>query len=152
MIITSEVWFAVTGLKSSGLRINRGNLGVVKDFNKIQFYKRFVDQEWSNALQNPNPKCLMKGWCCCCVWEGSGYNRMWSTPLLNLKLMWFKTFLKSSVFPTKWKTTCCFVDSTGCFTLRSFEKVENYFSLVDLTVKSNNRLFRGFNWLFLWKS
>jgi len=35
MVITSDVWFVVTGLKSSELRINRGNLGVVEDFNKI---------------------------------------------------------------------------------------------------------------------
>jgi len=33
--------------------------------------------------------------------------------------------------------------------LGDFEKVENCFSLVDLTVKPNNRLFRGFNRLFL---
>jgi len=39
MIISSEVWSTVTGLESFGLRINRGNLGVVEDFNKIQFYK-----------------------------------------------------------------------------------------------------------------
>ena len=39
MVITSEVWSAVIGLKSSRLRINRGNLGVVEDFNKILFYK-----------------------------------------------------------------------------------------------------------------
>ena len=38
MVITSELWSVVTGLKSDGLRINRGNLGVVEDFNKIQFY------------------------------------------------------------------------------------------------------------------
>jgi len=31
MIITNEVWSVVTGLKSSGLRINRGNLGIVED-------------------------------------------------------------------------------------------------------------------------
>jgi len=30
-----------------------------------------------------------------------------------------------------------------------FEKVENCLSLVDLTAKPNNRLFRGFNRLFL---
>jgi len=48
MIITSEVWSVVTGLKSSGLRINRGNLGVVEDFNKIQFY--------SGCLKNPHSK------------------------------------------------------------------------------------------------
>jgi len=29
------------------------------------------------------------------------------------------------------------------------KKVENYFSLVDLTGKPNNQLFRGFNRLFL---
>ena len=48
MIITSEVWSAVTGLKSSGLRINTGNLGVVEDFNKIQFFK--------GCLKNPHSK------------------------------------------------------------------------------------------------
>jgi len=48
MVITSEVWSAVTGLKSSGLRINRGNLGVGEDFNKIQFYK--------GCLKNPHSK------------------------------------------------------------------------------------------------
>jgi len=42
MIIKSEVWSAMTGLKSSGLRINRGNFGVVEDFNKIQFYKGYL--------------------------------------------------------------------------------------------------------------
>jgi len=30
-----------------------------------------------------------------------------------------------------------------------FEKVENSFSLVELTAKTNNQLFRGFNRLFL---
>ena len=39
MEITYEVWAAVAGLKYSGLRINKGNLGVVEDFNKIQYYK-----------------------------------------------------------------------------------------------------------------
>ena len=48
MIITSDVWAAVTGLKSSGLRINRGNLGVVEEFNKIQFYK--------GCLKNPHSR------------------------------------------------------------------------------------------------
>ena len=48
MVITNEVWSAVTGLKSSGLRINRGNLGIVEDFNKIQFYK--------SCLKNPHYK------------------------------------------------------------------------------------------------
>jgi len=40
MEITHEVWNDVAGLKFSGLRINKGNLGVVEDFNKIQYYKR----------------------------------------------------------------------------------------------------------------
>jgi len=48
MIITSEVWSVVTGLKSFGLRINRGNLEVMEDFNKIQFYK--------GCLKNPHSK------------------------------------------------------------------------------------------------
>jgi len=48
MVITNEVWSAVTGMKSSGLRINRGNLGIVEDFNKIQFYK--------SCLKNPHSK------------------------------------------------------------------------------------------------
>ena len=48
MVIISDVWSAVTGLKSSRLRINRGNLGVVEEFNKIQLYK--------GCLKNPTPK------------------------------------------------------------------------------------------------
>jgi len=48
MIITSEVWSVVTELRSYGLRINRGNLGVVEDFNKIQFHK--------SCLKNPHSK------------------------------------------------------------------------------------------------
>jgi len=48
MVITSDVWFVVTTLKSFGLRINRGNLGVVEEFNKIQFNK--------GCLKNPHSK------------------------------------------------------------------------------------------------
>jgi len=32
-------------IKFSGLRINKGNLGVVEDFNKIQFYKSFLKNQ-----------------------------------------------------------------------------------------------------------
>ena len=39
MEISHDVWTVVAGLKFSGLRINKGNLGEVEDFNKIQFYK-----------------------------------------------------------------------------------------------------------------
>ena len=46
MEITHEVWAAVTGLKYAGLRINKGNIGVVEDFNKIQYYK--------SCLKNPH--------------------------------------------------------------------------------------------------
>ena len=35
MEITHDVWAAVTRLKNAGLRINKGNLGVVEDFNKV---------------------------------------------------------------------------------------------------------------------
>jgi len=46
MEITHEVWAAVTGLKYAGLRINKGNIGVVENFNKIQYYK--------SCLKNPH--------------------------------------------------------------------------------------------------
>ena len=39
MEITHDVWTVVAGLKYVGLRINKGNLGVVEDFNKVQYYK-----------------------------------------------------------------------------------------------------------------
>jgi len=39
MKITHDVWTAVASLKYVGLRINKGNLGVVEDFNKVQYYK-----------------------------------------------------------------------------------------------------------------
>jgi len=39
MEITHDVWTVVVGLKYAGLRINKGNLGVVEDFNKVQYYK-----------------------------------------------------------------------------------------------------------------
>jgi len=46
MEITYEVWAAVTGLKYARLRINKGNIGVVEDFKKIQYYK--------SCLKNPH--------------------------------------------------------------------------------------------------
>jgi len=45
IVIGNDVWAAITGLKFSGVRINKGNLGVIKEFNKMQFYK--------NCLKNP---------------------------------------------------------------------------------------------------
>ena len=39
MEITYDVWTAVAGLKYAGLIINKVNLGVVEDFNKLQYYK-----------------------------------------------------------------------------------------------------------------
>jgi len=42
MEITHEVWVAVAGLKYAGLKINKGNIGVVEDFNKIQYYKSYL--------------------------------------------------------------------------------------------------------------
>jgi len=35
MEITLEVWYVVVGLKYVGLRINKGNIGVVEEFNKM---------------------------------------------------------------------------------------------------------------------
>ena len=49
MEITHEVWAAEAGLKFSGLRINKGNLGVVEDFNKIQFYKSCLKNKQSQV-------------------------------------------------------------------------------------------------------
>jgi len=46
MEIIHEVWAAVTGLTYAGLRINKGNIGVVENFNKIQYYK--------SCLMNPH--------------------------------------------------------------------------------------------------
>jgi len=40
--ITNEVWTVVTGLKFSGLRINKGNIGAIDEFNKMQFYKSYL--------------------------------------------------------------------------------------------------------------
>jgi len=48
IVITNDVWTTITGLKYSGLRINKGNLGVIEEFNKMQFYK--------NCLKNPLSK------------------------------------------------------------------------------------------------
>jgi len=39
IVITNDVWTAITGMKFSGLRINKGNLGVIEEFNKVKFYK-----------------------------------------------------------------------------------------------------------------
>jgi len=48
MEITHEVWTVITGLKYARLGINKGNIGVVEEFNKIQFYK--------NCLKNLQAK------------------------------------------------------------------------------------------------
>jgi len=48
IVITNDVWAAITGLKFSGVRINKGNLGMIEEFNKMQFYK--------NCLKNPLSK------------------------------------------------------------------------------------------------
>jgi len=39
MEINHEVRAVVAGLKYAELRINKGNIGVVENFNKIQYYK-----------------------------------------------------------------------------------------------------------------
>ena len=49
MEITHDVWTAVAGLKYSGLRINKGNLGVVEDFNKVQYYKSCLKNQNSQV-------------------------------------------------------------------------------------------------------
>jgi len=47
--ITHEVWTAITGLRYTGLRINKSNLGVVEEFNKMQFYKSFLKNPLSKV-------------------------------------------------------------------------------------------------------
>jgi len=39
VVITNHVWVVVAELKFSGLIMNRGNLGIVEEFNKMQFTK-----------------------------------------------------------------------------------------------------------------
>jgi len=48
MKITHEVWFVIAGLKYARLRINKGNIGVVEEFNIMQFYR--------SCLKNPQSK------------------------------------------------------------------------------------------------
>jgi len=50
IVITNDVWAAIIGLKYYGLRINKGNLAVIEEFNKIQFNK--------NCLKNPFSKVI----------------------------------------------------------------------------------------------
>ena len=45
MEITHDVWAVVIGLKYVGLRINKGNIGVMENFNKVQYYR--------SCLKNP---------------------------------------------------------------------------------------------------
>jgi len=47
--ITHDVWTVITGLKYIGLRINKGNIGVVEEFNKMQFYKSFLKNPLSKV-------------------------------------------------------------------------------------------------------
>jgi len=54
MEITPVVWTVITGLKYTRLKINKGNIGVVEDFNKIQYYV--------SCLKNPHLK--VKGFFC----------------------------------------------------------------------------------------
>jgi len=49
MEITQEVWTAITGLKDVGLMINKGNIGVVDEFNKMQFYKSCLKDPYSRV-------------------------------------------------------------------------------------------------------
>ena len=44
MEITHEVWTVVAGLKFSGLIINKGNLGVVEDFNKNPILQELLEE------------------------------------------------------------------------------------------------------------
>jgi len=48
MEIIPEVWYVVAGLKHVRLRINKGNIWVVEEFNKMQYYR--------SCLKNPQSK------------------------------------------------------------------------------------------------
>ena len=50
MEITQEVWTAITGLKHAGLRINKENIGVVDELNKMQLCK--------SCLKNPQSRVI----------------------------------------------------------------------------------------------
>ena len=49
IVITNDVWAAITGLKFSGVRINKGYLGVIEEFNKMQFYKNCLKNSLSKV-------------------------------------------------------------------------------------------------------
>jgi len=49
IVITNDVWAAITGLKFSGVRINKENLGVIEEINKMQFYKNFLKNPLSKV-------------------------------------------------------------------------------------------------------
>jgi len=63
--------------------------------------------------------------------------------------MCFKYFLNKVFFKLSEKQPVVFSNQPVVLLLGVFEKVENCLSLVDSTAKPNNRLFRGFNRLFL---
>jgi len=39
MKVTSEVWNSVTGIKFSGLKVGKGNISGIWEFNKLQYYR-----------------------------------------------------------------------------------------------------------------
>jgi len=47
--ITHDVWTTISGLKYTGLRVKKGNLGVVEEFNKMQFYKSCLKSPFSKV-------------------------------------------------------------------------------------------------------
>jgi len=47
--INHDVWTVIIGLKYIGLRINKGNIGVVEEFNKMQFYKSYLKDPLSKV-------------------------------------------------------------------------------------------------------
>ena len=48
MEITTDVWTFAIGLMHDRLTINKGNIGVVEDFNKMQYFR--------SCLKNPHSK------------------------------------------------------------------------------------------------
>jgi len=50
MEITHDVWTTITGLKYTVLRINKGNIKVVEEFNKMQYYKSCLKNPLSRVI------------------------------------------------------------------------------------------------------
>jgi len=49
MLITSEVWSNTAGLKHFGVKVGRGNVAEISEFNKMQFYRSCLKDSKLNS-------------------------------------------------------------------------------------------------------